>query len=122
MLQEKIAETLFGDAAHPELLKRAAPVIRFLSVQGALTPEVADSVWRCQQGKHEETVRVVYGLINEVVDDLAPDLLEALFIKIVAVPVEQHSEMYLLFLKEFTQRALEAAERSRLAAGDENIP
>jgi hypothetical protein len=75
-----------------------------------LTLEIIDMVWKCQQGKHEETVRVVYGLINEVVEDLPPILLEALFEKIGAVPPEQHCEMYLLFLKEFSLRAFEATE------------
>ena len=31
LVKEKVAETLFGDGAHPEILKRAAPVLRFLS-------------------------------------------------------------------------------------------
>jgi len=70
-------------------------------------------VWKCQQGKHEETVRVVYGLINDVVEDLPPQLLEALFAKIAEVPPAEYSEMYLLFLKDFTLRALEAGERTR---------
>jgi hypothetical protein len=107
---QKIPELLFGEGAHAEILKRAAPVIRFLSHEGALTPEIIDMVWKCQQGKHEETVRVVYGLINEVVEDLPPQLLEALFEKIAAVPSSEHCEMYLMFLKEFSLRAFEAEE------------
>ena len=30
LLKEKIVENLFGESAHPEILKRAAPVLRFL--------------------------------------------------------------------------------------------
>lgn len=70
LLKEQVAEVLFGEGAHPEVLKRAAPVLGFLGRQGALTAPIVDLVWKCQQGKHEETVRVVYGLINAVVEDL----------------------------------------------------
>lgn len=113
IVKEEVAETLFGEGAHPEIVKRAAPVLRFLSQHGSMSQEIVDQVWRCQQGKHEETVRVVYGLINDVVEDLPPPLLEALFAKILEVPEAQYSEMYLLFLKDFTLRALEAGERAR---------
>jgi len=113
IIKEEVAETLFGEGAHPEILKRAAPVLRFLSQHGSMSLEIVDLVWKCQQGKHEETVRVVYGLINDVVEDLPPQLLELLYTKIAEVPPSQHSEMYLLFLKDFTMRALEAGERTR---------
>lgn len=91
-------------------MKRAAPVIRFLSQEGALTNEIIDMIWKCQQGKHEETVRVVYGLIIEVADDLDIGLLEILFEKIAAVPASEHCELYLTFLKDFSQRAFEVME------------
>ena len=70
-------------------------------------------MWKCQQGKHEETVRVVYGLITDAVQDMPRQLLDLMFRKIADVPQAQFSEMYLVFLKEFTQRALEAADRAR---------
>lgn len=101
-----MAETLFGEGAHSEILKRAAPIIRFLCQQGAMTQQIIDMIWSCQQGKHEETVRVVYALINEVVSNLPEPLLDNLFAKISSVPQDQYQEMYLDFLKEFTIRAL----------------
>lgn len=67
-------------------------------------------IWNCQQGKHEETVRVVYALINEVVPNIPEPLLDNLFAKISSVPQDQYQEMYLDFLKEFTIRALGTAE------------
>ena len=67
---------------------------------------------------------MVYTLINEIVEDIPPPLLEALFQKIIEVPESQYSEMYLLFLKDFTQRAFEVAERERqqAAAQEESVP
>jgi hypothetical protein len=82
IVKEKVAETLFGEGAHPEILKRAAPVLRFLCEHGAISQEIIDMVWSCQQGKHEETVRVVYGLINEVVTDIPSELVATLFAKV----------------------------------------
>lgn len=34
LIKEKVAETLFGDGAHPEILKRAAPILRFFCQHG----------------------------------------------------------------------------------------
>lgn len=66
-------------------------------------------------------MRVVYTLINEIVDDLAPSLLEALFKKIAEVPDAQYTAMYLQFLKDFTTKALESSERARrVAAAQKN--
>lgn len=110
LVREKVAETLFGEGAHPEILKRAAPVLRFLCEQGAATQEIIDMVWSCQQGKHEETVRVVYGLIKEVVTDMPPELVASLFAKVAQQPPDDYSEMYVEFLKDFTVRALGADE------------
>ena len=64
-------------------------------------------MWKSQEGKHEETVRVVYTLINEALEDFPPDLVDTLFEKVKDVPSSQYNEMYLLFLKDFTMRARE---------------
>lgn len=69
-------------------------------------------IWKCQQGKHEETVRVVYGLITDIALDLPAPLLDSLFQKIAEVPQTQYTEMYLGFLKDFTIKAFECADRN----------
>jgi len=63
-------------------------------------------VWSCQKGKHEETVRVVYNLIIEILDHLSIPLMQFLFAKVQEVPESQYSEMYLQFIKDYTLRAL----------------
>jgi len=65
-----------------------------------------DMVWSCQKGKHEETVRVVYNLIIEILDHLSIPLMQFLFAKVQEVPESQYSEMYLQFIKDYTLRAL----------------
>ena len=47
IIDEKVCETLFGDGTHTELLKRAAPIISFLSKEGALTQETVELMWKC---------------------------------------------------------------------------
>lgn len=74
LIKEKVAETLFGDGAHPEILKRAAPILRFFCQHGVSGQDIIDMVWNCQQGKHEETVRVVYGLIKDTVTQMPSNL------------------------------------------------
>jgi hypothetical protein len=37
IVKEEVAETLFGEGAHPEIVKRAAPVLRFLSQHGSMS-------------------------------------------------------------------------------------
>ena len=63
-------------------------------------------IWRCQLGKHEETVRVIYGLITDIVADLPLQLRNLMFSKVIEVPSQQYNELYLTFLKDFTQKAL----------------
>lgn len=106
LIEEKIAETIFGEGAHPEILKRAGPVLIFLAQHNCLTEEIVDMVWKSQQGKHEETVRVVYNMIIEIIDHLPIPLLQFLFAKVQEVPESQYSEMYLQFIKDYTLRAL----------------
>ena len=93
-----------------------------------MTQQIIDMIWNCQQGKHEETVRVVYALINEVVPHLPEPLLDNLFAKISSVPQDQYQEMYLDFLKEFTIRALgtsdsikELRKRAKLTQNVEDL-
>ena len=52
-------------------------------------------------------VRVIYGIIKDLVKDLPEDLVDQFFEKIKTVPQKQYNEMFLTFLKDFTQKALE---------------
>lgn len=131
LLQERVAETLLGENSHPELYKRAATFLKFLSRRGGMTQEIIDRVWDCQDGKHEETVRVIYNLIVDFVVDLPAPLKRSLFDKIRQVPASQYNEMYLTFLNQCTLKALEADEklenlarraREKQAQPDQNAP
>ena len=86
--------------------------MKFLQSQGSLSPSDVDLLWKCQQGKHEEDVRVVFGLINEVSSELSVSLLDQLFAKAETRAGEQIDDLFMNFLKEFTQSALQVAEQA----------
>ena len=67
---------------------------------------MVDLVWKCQQGKHEEMVRVVYNLIQEVLPSLTLPVIDSFFEKIKAMPPAQIDEKYVVFLREFSKVAL----------------
>lgn len=60
-------ETLFGENTHLEIVKRSGCILKFLAKEGALPKNTVELIWKCQMGKHEEMVRVVYGIIKELV-------------------------------------------------------
>lgn len=72
--------------------------------------ETVELTWKCQDGKHEEMIRTVYNLIENVLPYLNLDVINLFFSK-----VSQESridEKYLLFLKQFTLTALEKQYKS----------
>lgn len=52
-------------------------------------------------------VRVVYSLIKDIVPYLSIDYIDLFYEKVKAVPQQQYDEKFLLFLKEFTLKALD---------------
>jgi len=63
ILQFKILDIAFGENAHLEIVKRSSCLLRFLAKKESLPQDSIDLIWRCQLGKHEEMVRVVYNII-----------------------------------------------------------
>jgi hypothetical protein len=59
--------------------------------------------------KHEEMVRIVYNVIQEISPVLPLNLINEFFKRIRQVPQNQYDEKFLNFLKELTSRALESA-------------
>lgn len=52
-------------------------------------------------------VRVVYNIIKDLVPSINLEYIDLFFTKIQSVPTSQYDEKFLMFLKDFTQRALE---------------
>jgi hypothetical protein len=98
---------VFGENTHLEIVKRTGCILKFLARQNALPAETIELIWKCQLGKHEEMVRVVYNIIKDLVPFISPAFIDLFFAKIQSVPHQQYDEKFLVFLKDFTQRALE---------------
>jgi len=47
---------------------------------------IVELIWKCQQGKHEEMVRTVYNLIQEVLPYLTLPIIDSFFEKIKSMP------------------------------------
>jgi hypothetical protein len=62
-------------------------------------------IWRCQDGKHEEMIRTVYGLIENVLPALSLEVINMFFAKM--CQQQNFDEKYILFLKQFTIIALQ---------------
>jgi len=97
---------IFGDTAHIEIVKRANVLLNFLAHKsnGDLDASIVDLTWRCQEGKHEEMVRTVYNLIENLLPHVNLSVFDLYFQKISKDP--KIDSKFLSFLKEFSIRAL----------------
>jgi len=67
ILSQKLIETVFGENTHLEIVKRSGCILKFLAKMSSLPLEAIDLIWKCQLGKHEEMVRVVYNIVKDLV-------------------------------------------------------
>lgn len=63
IVTNKLLEIVFGENTHLEIVKRSGCILKFLAKLQALPEDAVDLLWKCQLGKHEEMVRVVYSAI-----------------------------------------------------------
>ena len=113
LLDQRVLEIIFGENTHVEIVKRSASVIIFLAKEGALPNEVVDLVWRCQIGKHEDMVRVVYSTIQEILPEISVQQTDLFYQKIMQVPQSLYDDKFLHFLKDFTLKALTLYKKTR---------
>ena len=90
-------------------MKRSGPLLKLLCwTPGEILfdESIVELVWRCQVGKHEEMVRTIYNLIQEVLPKLPLPMIDSFFDKMQAMPPAQIDEKYVVFVREFTKIAL----------------
>lgn len=107
ILEQNVLETVLGHNTHLEIVKRSGCLLKFLAKQNSLPETVIDLLWKCQLGKHEEMVRVVYTTIKDLVPYISLEYIDILYEKIKTVSYQQYDEKFLAFLKDFTLKALE---------------
>jgi hypothetical protein len=77
-----VLETVLGENTHIEIVKRSGCLLKFLAKQGSLPAEMIELIWKCQLGKHEEMVRVVYNIIKDLVAFIPLDFIDLFYSKI----------------------------------------
>lgn len=63
IVSQKVLEIVFGENTHLEIVKRSSCLLKLLASELSLPEDTVDIIWKCQLGKHEEMVRVVYSII-----------------------------------------------------------
>lgn len=109
LMDKKVLEVVLGENTHTEIVKRSAPILKFLIKYGAgcFDGACVAILWKCQEGKHEEMVRIVYSLIQEISPVLTMDLINEIFNRIREIPLDTYDEKFLAFLQDLTKKALE---------------
>lgn len=68
ILDNDILGIILDENTHAELLKRCSYIIKFLGERNKLSTHVLDLLWKCQEGKHEDIVRVIFDTIITISD------------------------------------------------------
>ena len=74
MKQNSILEKILNENAHAELIKRTSTILIFLAKKERLTKEIIELLWKSQQDKHEDIIRVVYDIIINILEYLSIDV------------------------------------------------
>jgi len=108
IIKNKVLQTIMGPNAHIEIVKRCGPLLKLLCRQNEVLFDegIVELIWRCQAGKHEEMVRTIYNLIQEVLPALPLPIIDSFFQKMQDMPPAQIDEKYVVFIREFTKIAL----------------
>ncbi|CAH2250899.1 jg10247 [Pararge aegeria aegeria] len=85
-----IIEHLFGPNLHVEVIKQSHMILKFLAVEGRVTPEHVELVWAAAQLKH--CGRQVYDLLPGFIRALAPKPCTHLYSLLCSLPPKEHTE------------------------------
>eukprot|EP01127_Copromyxa_protea_P022514 TRINITY_DN8090_c0_g1_i1.p1 TRINITY_DN8090_c0_g1~~TRINITY_DN8090_c0_g1_i1.p1 ORF type:complete len:2714 (-),score=433.50 TRINITY_DN8090_c0_g1_i1:44-7879(-) len=106
---ENIVEYLFGEQAHPEILKRSHPILCLLAHEGEITPKHLDLIWAfvTSEGKHESIVHMCWSLLDNISRFLDKPYLDELFKKITSLPTHYYESQELIrLIIQVTERAM----------------
>ena len=74
IVENKILEMILNENAHAELIRRTSFVFSYLARKKALTVGMLELLWKCQQDKHEDIIRVIYDTIKDLLDFLSNEV------------------------------------------------
>ena len=104
IFENGILQIILGPNAHIEIVKRSVTILKMLPRYGddLFDESIVDLIWKCQLGKHEEVVRTVYNLIQEVLPVVSIDIINCFFEKMRQNPPPTIDEKYIVFMRECT--------------------
>ena len=107
LISNNVLQIILGANAHIEIVKRSGPLLKIMARYGEnqFDESIVDLIWKCQQGKHEEMVRTIYNLIQEVLPQCNLPVIDSFFEKIKSMPPPTIDEKYVVFLREFSKMA-----------------
>lgn len=74
IIKNNILGIILNENAHAELVKRTSYVLIYLAKKKLITKDIIELLWKCQQDKHEDIIRVVYDTIGDIVDYISNEV------------------------------------------------
>lgn len=105
LLQHNILGKVLDENTHSEIIKRSSVIFEFLAKRNAITTDILEMLWKCQQEKHEDIVLAIYNAIKNIVEFLTPQQIQFIYEKIKNFSLDHYDEKLIGFMKNFTASA-----------------
>ncbi|SPQ99121.1 unnamed protein product (mitochondrion) [Plasmodiophora brassicae] len=94
MDEHHVWEDAFGEHAHPQLMKRASELLRFICREGELTFGHLDLIWsaiqRAIRWQDEIAAEILYTVLDEISFDLSPEHIKHLLKRVSSVNLKDY--------------------------------
>lgn len=100
--QNKVLETLLEADNHSHIIRRSFEIFVFLANKDFLEENHIDLLWSHTTSKHESDIGAIFETIQKICFSLSSRFMIYLFEKIVAIPLNQHSESTIKLISAFT--------------------
>ena len=114
ILKNGVYDLIFGKNFHQDLALKSDFLLVFLARRNSLTGEHLRMIWQVACEGHETVVRALYRLLLHITPVLKPKLRIQFFNIIRSTPDESYTEHYLIFLRDFTLRAIQAFKDEKI--------
>ncbi|ETO31823.1 hypothetical protein RFI_05294, partial [Reticulomyxa filosa] len=107
--ENKLLETLFGPKSHPQLMKQATDILKFICVDSTLTLDHLSIIWGALEraAKKSDDVENELQTLCKIVEDISHNLttehFEFLFKKFESMSLKELTEHHLQLMKDLSQ-------------------
>lgn len=108
-------EYIYIENPHAELIKRSLELtyLRAIDVENPIQDYLIDAIWKCATEKHEDIMRTTLSTLEHIIQFLQLGQLEKFYHHIKLLPVSSFDDMYVQFLKKYTEGALNVLIKHR---------